>query len=137
MENKANKKQLVLLPATFKFIGLGVAAMAFGVRAYFKMNEAAWSPEMIESVRSLSMSGLILGIFLFAMSKDKVEDEMTLMIRLRAMGASFTWGALTVIIRPIVDIVSGDKAEMINGQTTLMSMLFVFILIHFLLKRNS
>jgi len=137
MENKSNKKELVLLPTKFKFIGLGVAAVSFGVHAYFKVSEATATPDFIEMVRVCSMSGLILGVLLFALSKDKIEDEMTLLIRMRAMGASFIWGALSVIIRPLVDIASGDPVEMMNGQTVILSMLFVFVLVHFLQKRNS
>ena len=69
-----------------------------------------------------------------AWSKDKVEDEMTVAIRLKAMAWTFGWAVLYVIVKPIVDLLFKDPIQDVTGQQVVMSMLFVYLIMYYLQK---
>jgi hypothetical protein len=51
-----------------------------------------------------------------AFSRDKIEDELTIIIRLKAMSATFGFGILFTIIYPLIYLVFGDPIEYIEGK---------------------
>lgn len=93
-------------------------------------------PTQKELFRTLMLSGINLGLLFISLSRDKVEDEMTISIRLKAMAWSFTWAVFYVIIAPFMDLLFKDPIGVLAGQQVVMSMLFVYMIMYYLQKKS-
>ena len=136
MERKINQKKVVLLPRYFKKIGLVVMILAFvpAVVVVMKSMNFEMSESQKELLKVFTLNAFILGLFFVALSKDKVEDEMTVAIRLKAMAWTFSWAVLFVIVMPFVHLLFKDPIQNLTGQQVVMSMLFVYLIMHYLQK---
>jgi hypothetical protein len=134
MESKINKKKAVLLPKYFKIIGLVVMILAFVTAMAVK----AMNIEMLQSQKELfrvfTLNAFIVGLLFVAWSRDKVEDEMTIAIRLKSMAWTFSYAVFNVIVKPIVDLLFKDPIQDLTGQQVVMSMLFVYLIIYYVQK---
>jgi len=77
----------------------------------------------------------ILGLLIIALSKDKVEDEMTIAIRLKAMVIAFISIVIYFIISPFSDILFKIPIENLTGRHLVTVMLFEYLLMYYYLKR--
>ena len=134
MESKRSKKEPVLLPVYFKKIGLLVMILAFIPAIIVKTMNVELVQTQKELFRVLTLNAFILGLLFVAWSRDKVEDEMTVAIRLKSMAWTFTWAVLYVIIKPIMDLLFNDPIGNLTGQEVVMSMLFVYLILYYLQK---
>lgn len=134
MESKRNKNEAVLLPKYFKKIGLVVMILAFVPAVVVKSMNIEMVQSQKELFRVFTLNTFILGLLFVAWSKDKVEDEMTVAIRLKAMAWTFSWAVLYVIIKPIVDLLFKDPIQDLTGQQVVMSMLFVYLIMYYIQK---
>ena len=134
MKSKRNKKEAVLLPKYFKIIGLVVMIVAFVPVIIFKSLNIAMVVAQKELFRVLTLNAFILGLLFVAWSKDNVEDEMTVALRLKAMAWTFSWAVLYVFVKPIVDLLFKDPIQDLTGQQVIMSMLFVYLIMYYLQK---
>jgi len=135
MEKKVHKKQIRLLPNYFKKIGLLVfvlPVMAFII----KVSGIEFSQTQREMFRILSMNIIILGFSFIACSKDRIEDELIVQIRLIAMATSFIFAICYVIINPIIDLIFQDPIKEMTGQQLIGSMLGFYLIVYYLLKRK-
>ena len=134
MESKRIKKEAVLLPKYFKKIGLVIMILAFIPAMVVK----SMNMEMVRSQKELfkvfTLNSFILGLLFVAWSKDKVEDEMIVVIRLKSMAWAFSWGILYVIVEPIVDLLFKEPIQDLTGQEVVVSMLFVYLIMYYLQK---
>jgi uncharacterized membrane protein len=135
MENKRNKSQLMFFPVYFKWIGIILMVLAACLIGYANISDLDLSGEH-EKFRVLTLSGFILGAFFLTFSKDKEEDEMTMVLRLRSLAISFAWAVIMVVIRPVLDILFGDEMTMMSSQSLILSMLIAYMLVYFIQKRN-
>jgi len=87
-----------------------------------------------EIFRDFTFNSFILGLLFVAWSRDKVEDEMTVSIRLKAMSWTFIWAVLYVIITPFIAFLFKDLNVRLTGQQVVMSMLFVYLTMYYLQK---
>ncbi len=134
MESKRRKKEPVLLPVYFKKVGLVVMILAFVPAIIVKSMNVEMVQTQKELFRVFTLNAFILGLLFIAWSKDKVEDEMTVSIRLKAMSWTFTWAVLYVIISPFIDLLFKDPIGVLTGQQVVMSMLFVYLIMYYLQK---
>jgi hypothetical protein len=134
MESKRNKNEAVLLPKYFKKIGLVVMILAFVPAVVVKSMNIEMVQSQKELFRVFTLNAFILGLLFVAWSKDKVEDEMTVAIRLKAMAWTFSWAVLYVIVKPIVDLLFKDPIQDLTGQQVVMSMLFVYLIMYYIQK---
>lgn len=134
MESKRSKKDPVLLPFYFKKIGLVVMILAFVPAIIVKSMNVELVQTQKELFRVLTPNAFILGLLFVAWSRDKVEDEMTVSIRLKSMSWTFTWAVLYVIISPFIDLLFKDPISALTGQQVVMSMLFVYLIMYYLQK---
>ena len=134
MESKINKNQAALLPKYFKRIGLVIMILAFVPAIVIKSMNVEMVQSQKELFRIFTLNAFILGLLFVAWSKDKVEDEMTVAIRLKAMAWTFSWAVLYVIVKPIVDLLFKDPIQDLTGQQVVMSMLFVYLIMYYLQK---
>ena len=134
MESKGNKKEAVLLPKYFKKIGLIVMILAFVPTVVVKSMNVEMVQIQKELFRIFTLNAFILGLLFVAWSKDKVEDEMTVAIRLKAVAMTFGWTVLSVIVKPIVDLLFKEPLKDLTGQDVVMDMLFVYLIVYYLQK---
>lgn len=135
MESIKKQKEPILLPAYFKIIGFIIIILALTTAIVIKAMQIEMLPSQKELFRVFTMNAFLLGLLLVAWSRDKIEDEMTVFIRLKAMAWTFTWAVLYVIIKPIGDLIFDDPVEILTGQEVVMSMLFVYLIMYFFQKR--
>jgi hypothetical protein len=136
MENNSRKKDHVLLPVNFKIIGLVVMILAFAPVAIVKSIGFEMEESQKEVFRVLTLNAFILGLLFVACSRDKIEDEMTVSIRLKSMSWTFVWAVFHVIIKPIIDLIFRDPIAAPTGQRVVMSMLFVYLIMYYVQKRS-
>ncbi len=134
MESKISKNKAVLLPKYFKKIGLVVMILAFVPAVVVRSMNIEMAHSQKELFRVFTLNAFILGLLFVAWSKDKVEDEMTVAIRLKAMAMAFGWTVLSVIVKPIVDLLFKEPLKDLSGQEVVMDMLFVYVIVYYLQK---
>jgi hypothetical protein len=134
MESKINKKQAVLLPKYFKIIGLVVMILAIVTAVFVKAMNIGMLQSQKELFRVFTLNAFIVGLLFVAWSRDKVEDEMTIAIRLKSMAWTFSYAVFNVIFKPIVDLLFKDPIQDLTGQQVVMSMLFVYLIIYYVQK---
>ena len=122
-KNKQIKNGVGLLPYYFKIIGIVVLLSALVLSVVVKASNHELSIMNKELFKLLTMNSFILGLLFVAVAKDKVEDEMTITIRLKAMGLTFIWAVLSVIINPLVLIVIKEPISSSTSQDLVFSML--------------
>lgn len=128
------KKSISLLPNSFKKIGLGISLLiilALPILLYFlkeKTNELLYLHESKWWLRTLTFDILILGLTLYALAKEKVEDECIMLLRLEAMAFAFLWSVMYVIIYPFTQYFVQQSFVEVNAYQVVLSSLGVYIL---------
>lgn len=136
---KSQRKQaseVGLLPNKYKKVGIAVMLLAFVPAIVIKVINFPLSPSNKEVVRLFTMNAFILGLLFIAWAKDKVEDELTVQIRLKAMSWAFLWAVLFVVIKPFVDILFRDPVADQKSQELVLSMLLVYLLMYYFQKKG-
>ncbi len=136
-EKKKPRRRSGLLPNYFKLIGLGVIILAIVPALVVNTMGLALSQIQKETFLQLTMNGFIFGLFFVAWAKDKFEDEMSLLLRLRAMGFAFLCAIFFVILDPVFNLVLRDRIREIKSQELVTTMLFVYIIYFWLQKKFS
>lgn len=134
MENKRRRNEQGLLPVYFKKIGLVVMVLALVPAIIVKSMNVELMQAQKELLRVFTMNAFILGLLFVAWSKDKIEDEMTVAIRLKSMAWTFGWAVLYVIISPLTDLLFKGPIGDLTGQQVVMSMLFLYLIMYYLQK---
>lgn len=128
------QKDLQLLPVYFKKIALGIiiASILFMVLSISKT--LTFDKELIKII---SKSSFLISLLLLALTRNKIEDELTLKIRLKAFAASFIYGVVIVIVEPFINLLFDGSFLSDKGVTELlMSMFFFYFLMMFIMKKN-
>lgn len=89
-----------------------------------------------ELFRTLTLNAFILGLLFVAWSRDRVEDEMTVFLRLKSMSWAFIWAILYVIMNPFIDLIFKDPIGILTAQQMLLSMLIVYLIMYYLQKNG-
>ena len=134
MENKGIKKELRLLPNYYKKIGVVMIVVIIVTAISIKLSNI----EIVQSQRDLykliSKTIFTLGLFFIAMAKDKIEDELTSNLRLKAMASTFSFAVVVVLIYPFIDLVFNDPIEGLSGLQVVDMMLVFYMVMYYLLK---
>ena len=88
--NQKNQKA-VLLPNYFKKVGIVVLILALMPAIVVKTMHMDLVPAQKELLKVMTLNVVILGLLFVAWAKDKVEDEVTVALRLQAMQFAFIW----------------------------------------------
>lgn len=136
MEIKMNKIEATLFPKYFKKIGLGLMILAFVPAVIVKSMNIEMVQSQKELFRVLTLNAFILGLLFVAWSKDKIELEMTVAIRLKAIAWTFNWVVLCIIVKPFIDLVFNDSIQDATGQQVVMMMLMSYLAMYYLQKNG-
>lgn len=128
------QKDLKLLPSNFKTIAF---VLMFISILFITLSKSEVITIDKGIVKTISKSGFLISLLLLALTKSKIEDELTLKIRLKAFAASFIYGVVIVIVEPFVNLLFGDNFLSDMGVTELLiTMFFYYFIMMFLMKKN-
>jgi hypothetical protein len=120
-------KPLNLLPNYFKKIGLGfiIASVVFVVSLkIFGIHLSAEKKEMMKIILS---DVFLLGMVIVAFSKDKDEDELTMLIRMKALGSAVVFVVIFKIVNDIFHLTTQVSNETMNGYFFQMMVWYFFV----------
>jgi hypothetical protein len=96
----------------------------------------------IEWLRELTKKGLLIGMLLMSISKDKIEDEMTISLRSQSYALAFVIGVIYTLIMPYVEFgvdrvlnPGSESFKDLGGFQILTFMLLIQLMFYHLLKK--
>ena len=139
MENKFymknDTKTIRLLPNYFKWIGFAMMVFVGLLLLGIKLFKVELLQNQKEALMIFTSRFFLLGLFVIALARDKVEDELILLLRLKAMGFIFTVVIVTVIIQPIIDLMWKDSIQNMTPVYLVLRMLIAYHIFFFFLKK--
>ncbi len=136
MQNEKFNKQPKLLGVHFKKVGIGVMVLSLVPRLIIKMMPMVIIESQIDLFKSLSYSGFLLGLLFIALSRDKVEDELTIHIRITSMQEMFIFAVIYVVIKPLIALMFQSPFIDVTGQQLVTLMLVGYLISYYLKKLN-
>lgn len=97
-QNLSNIKTFALLPTWFKPLGCLLVLISF--LAFIGI---VWLNIEPEPARTFVRTSMLLGFFLIAISKDKLEDERTVNLRTQSFAWAFLFGIAYTLIFPYLE----------------------------------
>ena len=134
MQNEKFNKQPKLLGVHFKKIGVVVMVLSMVPGLIVKTMHIVLMESQKDLLKSLSYSGFLLGLLFIALSRDKVEDELTIHIRITSMQEMLIFAVIYVMIKPLIVWVLQSPFTDVSGQQ-LVALMLVGYLISFYLKK--
>ena len=134
MQNEKFNKQPKLLGVHFKKIGVVVMVLSMVPGLIVKTMHIVVMESQKDLLKSLSYSGFLLGLLFIALSRDKVEDELTIHIRITSMQEMFIFAVIYVMIKSLIVCVLQWPVNDVSGQQ-LVTLMLVGYLISFYLKK--
>ncbi len=129
-----NQFWLGLLPNYFKKIGLVISIAAIITQislVYISQNEPYSQKEIIKTMCS---SLFTVGLFFFAFSKEKFEDEMNYFIRMRSMALTLLIVIITGILSPILYLVFNEVPTIRETQRFATTVILQYIATFYIQK---
>ena len=126
------------LPHIYMTIGIAVAALSIVmmfIRAFFMESDTEW-------LKALLQKGLLIGMLLMSISKDKEEDEMTVSLRSQSYAIAFIVGVVYALVMPYVEFgvsnvvnSGGEVLKDLGDFQVLLFMLMIQLMFYHNLKR--
>jgi hypothetical protein len=136
MNTKKAKNEIGLLPNYFKTIGIVIMLLTFVPIVVVIVMKIELAQVQKETLKILAMDFFILGLLFVALAKDKIEDEMTVYVRLKSMAFTFSWAVLYVIIKSVIDLIFKISTGDLSSQQLVITMLFVYLIMYFFKKKS-
>ncbi len=131
---KKIQQDLRLLPGSFRKVAFGIMVLS-GLLVLLSILKVLTIDK--EIVASIAKSVFLIALLLLVITKDKIEDELTMRIRLKAFAASFIYGVVFVIIEPFINVLFGDSFLSNKGAMELLISMFLFyFIIKFIMKKS-
>ena len=128
------QQDLRLLPGHFKKVAFGIMLLSALLVVLYILKVLTIDKEIVETT---AKSGFLISLLLLVVTRNKIEDELTLRIRLKAFTASFIYGVVIVIVEPFINLLFGDSFLSDKGVTELLiNMFFFYFVMMFLMKKN-
>ena len=123
-----NNQDLRLLPVPFRKVAFGI--MIFSV-LLIVLIKSKILPIDKDIVKTISQTGILVSLLLLTLTKNKIEDELTSRIRLKAFASSFIFGVGYVIVDPFVSLLFKDGFLSNRGVTEILITMFLFYFMTF------
>ncbi len=120
-------KPLNLLPNYFKKIGLGFILASVFFVVSVKISGIHLSVEKKEMMKTISRDVVLLGMMFIAFSKEKDEDELTMLIRMKALASAFVYIVIFKIVSDVFGIIDQELIENMNGYFFQMMIWYFFV----------
>jgi len=120
-------KPLNLLPNYFKKIGLGfiLASVVFVVS--IKISGIHLTVEKKEMMKTIFWDILIIGMLFIAFSKEKDEDELNMLIRLKALASAFFYTVILKIVNDVFYLIGHEDFNNYNSYFFQMMVWYFFV----------
>jgi hypothetical protein len=141
MDCERNRFQKLInfrLPHRFMSVGIAIVLLSIlmmFVRAFAMEGDLLW-------LKLLLQKTVLIGMLIMSLSKDKIEDEMTISLRAQSYAIAFVIGVLYALIMPYVEfgvsnaVHSGGEAFKDLGDfQVLLFMLMIQLMFYHNLKR--
>lgn len=126
------------LPNYFKKIGCGLILLTFAVAMVIKLSGFLHLEDGSKEIaRTIFLDLIILGLLLVTLSKDKVEDEMTLALKLKSMAGAFISGVVFTLFYPFSGLIFNEPLEQVSSTQLIMTILTFQIMTYYGLKRSE
>lgn len=123
-QRKLKKMKQYQLPNYFKKIGV---VLTVSCLVFVLINKPLWDSEMIRMGGKL---GMLIGLLMISISKEKIEDELITQLRMQSYTFAFFWGVLYALFQPFINYV---VALFVEGEGTTFELLGDFQILWFLL----
>lgn len=127
-KEKAVFKKLVLFPRWFKFLGLSIFVVSVIVPFHSSIDL------LIDGKNYIGLNFANLGLFLLCFSKDKQEDEMSNLIRLKSFYRSVVIGFAYVFVITAVEFIQGERFDSIPAIQLVTFILLVYLVSYYITK---
>ncbi|CAM2847231.1 hypothetical protein [Flavobacterium frigoris] len=136
---KIDKTTNYLLPNKFKIVGLVLFIISLILNGIidFSFETIGFKDLLLK----IAKTGVIFGLLLISISKEKIEDELIIKLRMQSYSYAFIVGVLFAMIMPFINysivfiFSSAPKMEMTSDFTILGVLLSIQILIFRKLKK--
>jgi hypothetical protein len=113
-----------------------ISIVLFFIRAFALEGDTQW-------LRLLLQKTLLIGMLVMSLSKDKIEDEMTISLRAQSYAIAFIVGVIYALVMPYVEfgvsnvVNSGGEAfKELGDFQILLFMLMIQLMFYHTLKRS-
>ena len=131
------EQQLKLLPNYFKKIGLAVAVGGM-IFLFLPITGVVLGGKLEGIFPSICIDLFLLGILIFSMSREKVEDEFIVLLRTKAITFVFLTAILAFVFTPFANLLFGVKGvEMKSVQLVFFMVLGYVLMFQYLKWKNK
>ncbi len=123
-----NQLHLRLLPTNFKKIGYGILVLSVLFVFLFKLNLLKVDQEIVWVISKI---GILISLLILAITRNKIEDELTFRIRVQAIGRSFIFGVLYVIFNLLLKLQFSEHFVLDDSAVGILLLMFIFYFITF------
>jgi len=126
------------LPHRFMTIGIAIVLLSIVmmfVRAFAMEGDTLW-------LKLLLQKTLLIGMLIMSLSKDKIEDEMTVSLRAQSYAIAFVIGVIYALVMPYVEFgvsnvvhSGGESFKDLGDFQVLLFMLMIQLMFYHNLKR--
>jgi hypothetical protein len=130
-----NQQDLRLLPAPFKKVAFGLMTLSILLIILAASKLLSLDKEIDMTIAKI---GLLISLLMLALTKNKVEDELTIKLRLKALASSFIFGTVYVIAIPLVNLLLNETYFTDKGATEVIiaMLLYYFLIFYTMLKKR-
>ncbi|UMB61099.1 hypothetical protein MHL31_02590 [Lutibacter sp. A80] len=122
------------LPCYFKKISFGLIIFSILLFAFSTSKILTIEKEIIQTISKVI---LLLSLLLLALTKNKIEDELTYSIRLKAFATSFIFGVTFTIVSPFANLLFEGILTINKGAFELLILMFsVYFAVFYSMKKN-
>lgn len=131
---KNTQQDIRLLPNNFKKVAIAIILLCVLVMTAVGFELLTVDKE---AVKTIVRSTVLISLLILILSRDKVEDELTLRIRLKAFATSFIYGAVMVVLDPFFNLLFEGSLLNEKGATELLISMFIFyFIIRFIMNKK-
>jgi len=120
-------KPLNLLPNYFKKIGLGFILVSVVFVVSVKISGIHLTAENKEMMKTIFWDILIIGMLFIAFSKEKDEDELNMLIRLKALASAFFYIVILKIVNDVFNLIGHEDFNNYNSYFFQMMVWYFFV----------
>jgi hypothetical protein len=125
-----------LLPNYFKKVGLSliiITIISIVITKVFHVDDLVNK----KILGTIFLNLLIFFCCMIIFSRDKIEDEMTILIRLKQFAGTFAGIVTMVIFRNIMDIATGENPKNYSATELILFMCFIHLTFHYVNLWNN
>ncbi|MBO3116014.1 hypothetical protein J4050_04605 [Winogradskyella sp. DF17] len=133
-------QKMINFRLSHQFINIGVGIVILSIvmmfiRAFAMDSETEWLKNILQKT-------LLVGMLLMSLSKDKLEDEMTVSLRAQSYAIAFVVGVIYALVMPYVEYgvsnvvhSGGEVYKDLGDFQVLLFMLMIQLMFYHVLKR--